>query len=191
MSARPAGRIGARFALSAAAGLELSLLEVRHAGALFALIDEERDRLRRYLPWVDGTRAVSDTQSYLVANLEQFARSQSLSVGIIADGQIAGMIGYHLIDWPNRRTSIGYWISRRFEGRGLMTGAVKALTQHAFQELGLHRLEIRAATENHRSRGVAERAGYRFEGICRGAEWLHDRYVDHAVYGLIDGDRVG
>ena len=168
--------------------LDLALLEVRHASMLFALVEENREHLRRYLPWVDATRTVNDSITYINATLEQFARSQSVNVGIFTQGMLAGICGYHVIDWANRRTALGYWLAASFQGRGLMTRSVRALTAHAFSSLGLHRLEIRAALENKRSRQVAERAGYRFEGICRGAEWLHERYVDHAVYGLLSTD---
>lgn len=164
--------------------LDLVLLEHRHAGMLYAVVDENRDHLRRYLPWVDSTRSVNDSVAFIQSALEQFARSQSLNVGIFHHGALAGVIGYHTIDWANRRTAIGYWLAAAYQGHGLMTRSVKALTTHGFTALGLHRLEIRAATDNKRSRSVAERAGYRFEGVCRGAEWLHDRFVDHAVYGV-------
>ena len=53
-----------------------------------------------------------------------------------------------------------------------MTRAVRALATHAFTALGLHRLEIQAATDNARSRAVAERVGFAYEGTARGAEML-------------------
>jgi ribosomal-protein-serine acetyltransferase len=164
--------------------LDLALLEHRHASMLFAVVDENRDHLRRYLPWVDNTRTVNDSVGFIQATLEQFARSQSLSTGIFFHGALAGVIGYHTIDWANRRTALGYWLSSSYQGHGIMTRAVRAMTSHAFGALSLHRMEIRAALENKRSRGVAERSGFKFEGTCRGAEWLHDRFVDHAVYGV-------
>lgn len=165
--------------------LDLVLLESRHAPMLYAVVDENRDHLRRYLPWVDGTRSAQDSLTYLQMTLDQFARSLSLNVGIFTQGQLAGMCGYHVIDWNNRHTGIGYWLAEKYQGKGLMTRSVRALAVHAFASLGLHRLEIRAAVENRKSRKVAERVGFQFEGTCRGAEWLHDRYVDHAVYGLL------
>ncbi len=175
----------AMFRLPVDGSLDLALLEPRHAGMLFALIDENRAHLRRWLPWVDATRGVADSAAFLQLTLEQFARTQSLNVGILSHGALAGMIGYHAIDWHNRRTGIGYWLAQRFEGKGLMTRATRCLTAHGFVALGLHRLEIRAATDNARSRAVAERAGYVSEGVCRGAEWVHDRFVDHAVYSAL------
>lgn len=173
------------FRLPVDATLDLVLLEPRHAGMLYAVVDENRAHLRRWLPWVDATRSVADSAGFIHATLGQFARSESLAVGIFTQGVLAGSIGYHAIDWANRRTSLGYWLAAPYQGRGLMTRAVRAMTTHAFVSLGLHRMEIRAAVENARSRQVAERAGYRHEGTCRGAEWLTDRFVDHAVYGVL------
>jgi ribosomal-protein-serine acetyltransferase len=62
---------------------------------------------------------------------------------------------------------------------------VRALTTHGFGSLGLHRMEIHAATENVKSRAVAERLGFTQEGVAKGAEWLHQRWVDHAVYAML------
>ncbi|MBK8694053.1 MAG: GNAT family N-acetyltransferase [Deltaproteobacteria bacterium] len=173
------------FRMPVDATLDLVLLEARHAPMLFSLVDDNRAHLRRYLPWVDGTRSVQDSVQYITASLEQFARSQSLQVGIFSGNTLAGMCGYHLIDWNNRRTGIGYWLAQGHQGKGLMTRAVRALTTHAFVSLGLHRLEIHAATENAKSRAVAERLGFTQEGIAKGAEWLHERWVDHAVYAML------
>ena len=49
----------------------------------------------------------------------------------------------------------------------------------------MNRVTIQCATENTRSRAIPERLGFTFEGIVRETEWLYDRYVDHALYGLL------
>jgi ribosomal-protein-serine acetyltransferase len=165
--------------------LELVLLEPRHAPLLFAVIDENRAHLRRWLPWVDNTRTVGDSLGWVHATLDQFARGMSLNVGLFTRGALAGICGYHTIDWANRRTSIGYWLASAHQGKGIMTRAVRALTTHAFVALQLNRLEIRAALDNKKSRAVPERLGYKSEGQCRQAEWLYDHFVDHAIYGML------
>lgn len=63
----------------------------------------------------------------------------------------------------------------------------------ADQTLGGHlrvfgRLEVRAATENHRSRRVPERLGFVKEGVLRDAERINDRYIDHIVYSVLAED---
>ncbi len=66
-----------------------------------------------------------------------------------------------------------------------MTEACRAMVNHAFRELGLNRVGIACATENHRSRAIPERLGFRQEGVQRQAEWLYDRFVDRALYAML------
>ena len=72
-----------------------------------------------------------------------------------------------------------------------MTRACSALGTHAFDALGLSRVEIRCATENEKSRAIPERLGFTQEGTLRQAEWLHDHFVDLTVYGMLAGEWKG
>jgi ribosomal-protein-serine acetyltransferase len=103
----------------------------------------------------------------------------------VCDGAIVGIAGFLGVNWPHGSTSIGYWLSERHQGRGLMTDAVRTLIDRAFGEWSLHRVEIRAATGNARSRRIPERLGFREEGVMREAERIGERYNDLAVYGLL------
>lgn len=59
------------------------------------------------------------------------------------------------------------------------------MVNYGFTDLRLNRQVIACATENHRSRSIPERLGFCHEGTLRQAEWLHDRYVDHHLYGCL------
>jgi ribosomal-protein-serine acetyltransferase len=106
-----------------------------------------------------------------------------------------GVAGFNSINWSNKTAYIGYWLGEGFQGNGIMTKVAKALTDYAFIELGLNKVEIRAAVENKKSRSIPERLGFKNEGCIRQAEWLYDHYVDHVVYGILadewDRDFVG
>ena len=70
-----------------------------------------------------------------------------------------------------------------------MTSAVAVLVDHAFDSLHLNRLEIRTDIENARSRAVAERLGFRYEGTLRQSYRVTDeRYSDDAVYSMLASD---
>lgn len=168
--------------------IELRLLEKRHAPDVFALTDENREHLRPWLPWVDGTRSVQDTIAFIERSIEQARKNNGFQAGIWYRGQLAGVIGNHFIDWPNKKTVLGYWLGAPFQGRGIMTRACHALVTYAFKNLELNRVEIQAATENVRSQRVPERLGFAREGVLREAEWVGNRFVDHVVYGLIRKD---
>jgi ribosomal-protein-serine acetyltransferase len=164
---------------------EIRLLVDGDAERMFALTDKNRDYLREWLPWVDGARTVEDTRIFIKGSLEQFAANEGFSAGLWHRGEIAGAIGFHRIDWPNRRAEIGYWISAEFQGKGIVTRAARAVVDYSFNELGLNRVEIHCAEGNRKSRAIAERLGFRQEGVLRGSGLLYDRYVDMVIYGML------
>jgi len=163
---------------------ELRLLEPRHAGELFALVDENREHLRRWLPWVDATKTVEDSRRFLLRQLRAFAQALGVTVGIWHKGQLAGVIGLHVRPL-SRRAEIGYWLGEAFQGKGLMTKACKALIDYAFTELKLHRVEIHCAVSNTRSRAIPERLGFQQEGVLREATWTSSGFDDLVVYGML------
>ena len=167
---------------------ELRLLEARHANDLFDLTDRNRSYLREWLPWLDAIQTVDDTRNFIKDSLQQFAANDGFQAGIWYKGELAGVVGYHKIDWFNRQVEIGYWLGAVYQGRGLMTEACRALVDHAFNDLGLNRVQIRCATGNTRSCAIPERLGFAREGIITQAEWLYDHYVDLVVYGMLASD---
>jgi ribosomal-protein-serine acetyltransferase len=165
--------------------LSLTLLEPHHAEPLFQVVDQNRAYLRERLPWLDLTTSADDVRAFIRRTQEQFGRNDGFQTLITYRGEIAGVVGHHRIDWDNRCTWLGYWLAEPFQGRGLMTTACRAYVEHSFGALDLHRIEIHVDPGNARSRAVAERLGFTREGLIRDAEWLYDRFVDHAVYGLL------
>ncbi|CAH0117918.1 MULTISPECIES: GNAT family N-acetyltransferase [unclassified Paenibacillus] len=168
--------------------LELKLLEWKHAPELFQLTERNRDYLREWLPWVDITRSEEDSKQFISMVLEQFAQNRGFQCGIFYEGRLAGCIGFHRIDWTNRKTSIGYWLDEQAQGKGIMADSCRRLLDYAFEELNLNRVEIRAGVGNAKSRAIPERLGFQLEGVCRQEEWVNDRFVDHAVYAMLADD---
>lgn len=170
--------------------IELRLLEERHAEALFALVDANRDYLREWLPWLDDNRDAAASRAFIRSCLQQFADNKGYQAGVWVAGELAGMAGFHAIDRTNRSAMIGYWLAAGYQGRGIITRACRALVDQAFAELGLNRVVIRCATGNARSCAIPERLGFTNEGVKRQAEWLYDHFVDHNVYAMLAEDWV-
>ena len=80
---------------------------------------------------------------------------------------------------------MGYWLGKAAVGRGLATRATARTVRHLFEAEALNRIELQCGVGNLPSRKVAERLGFRFEGIRRESHWISRRFVDHAVYGLL------
>jgi len=167
-----------------AGGVGLRLVREDDAEELGALIDANREHLVPWMPWAAGQGEV-ETLAFLRRAGQQLQANDGFQAALVVEGAIAGIAGFHRVDWVNRTTSIGYWLAAERQGRGTMTAAVAALARHALDAWGLNRVEIRAAVENRRSRAIPERLGFRQEATMRRAERVGDRSLDLVVYSLV------
>ncbi|UOR13731.1 GNAT family N-acetyltransferase [Halobacillus amylolyticus] len=173
------------FTLNVDTDLSLKLLEKEDAKELFALVDGSRDSLRRWLPWVDSMKQEKDYEPVIEMWLKQSASHDGFQAGILYKNKLAGMAGFHGIDWSNQKTSIGYWLSEKYQGYGVMTKVVKALVNYAFENYKLNRVEIQCGVDNQKSNGIPKRLGFKQEGMIRDGEFLYDHYHDCVLYGIL------
>lgn len=139
------------------------------AEGLFAAIDESRETLAPWLPWVDRHESPADTRDFCLRSLANWIARTTLEVGIFdaRDGRPLGATGFPRLDWSARTFELGYWLRRSAVGQGYISEAVRELTRFAFEELAANRVEIRCDARNERSRRVAERLGFTREGCLR------------------------
>lgn len=168
--------------------VSLKLLQKSDAKELFTTVNDSRDYLREWLPWVDNTKQAKDYEPVIEMWLNQFTANDGFQAGIVFKGDIVGMVGFHSIDWANRKTSIGYWLAEKYQGNGIMTDAVKTLVEIAFLKYHLNRVEIMCGVENHKSKGIPERLGFQKEGVVRDAEFLYDHFHDCVLYSMLARD---
>jgi ribosomal-protein-serine acetyltransferase len=165
-------------------GLELRQLQPADAPTLFSVVDAHRATLRTWLPWVDDTQTLADSQRYIATTQKEFAADRVFTCGIWSMGQLVGVIGHNRIDWANRVGFPAYWLAPSAEGQGIMTHCLRTVNDHAFHNLKLKRMVLAVATENHRARKLPEKLGYKKVGFLKKAEWLYDHFVDHDIYSL-------
>lgn len=165
--------------------LDIRLAVYNHAEPVYSVVDENRDYLARWLPWVDDTRSPADVGEWIRRGLEQLARNEGWHAVLWHEGGVAGAVGFKPIDWGSRRVELGYWLAERFQGRGLVTEAVRAAVDYAFQEWKLNRVEIRCAVGNERSAAIPRRLGFEEEGLLRQAFRVRHEYQDLRMFGML------
>ncbi|MGB1242279.1 MAG: GNAT family N-acetyltransferase [Chitinophagales bacterium] len=165
--------------------LYLAIRESRHAQEQFELIEENRLHLRERLPWLDFNKTVGDSLSNIEGAIKGYEVGKSLVLGIWFEEKLVGVISFNSISKLYKKATIGYWLSKDCQGKGIMTKACKVLIDYGFENLNLHRIEIRCAVGNTKSRAIPERLGFIQEGILKDAGWLYDHYVDSVVYGMV------
>ncbi|HEV8592565.1 MAG TPA: GNAT family protein, partial [Pyrinomonadaceae bacterium] len=165
---------------------ELRIIEPHHAQELNKLITDNFEHLREWSRWLtNNDRPIEKTREWIAQNLEHFGAGEGYDVGIWHRGKMVGQIGYNHFDPQDQKTEIGYWIAADAQGKGLVTRSCIALVDNAFTNLKLNRIELHCGTENLKSRRIAERLGFKEEGVERQAEWLHDRFIDLVVYSML------
>jgi ribosomal-protein-alanine N-acetyltransferase len=100
-------------------------------------------------------------------------------------GTKAGVIGVYDIHPDHRKAEVGLWMLKSCAGRGLGTRSLRAVTQYAFDQMELHRLEAKVELENTGSRRVLEKSGWQIEGILRECEWKHHKWISLECWAVI------
>jgi RimJ/RimL family protein N-acetyltransferase len=158
---------------------------------VWAAIQDSRDHLSRWLPWVNTVRSLADQRTALAGVRARWRSREDLTFGIFdrRTATFLGGTGLHRINWSLRLFETGYWIRRTAEGAGYITEAVQLVVRLAFDRLEANRVEIRMDPRNLRSRRIPERLGFVFEGILRrSAPDVTGRPSDRCVFSLIRDD---
>lgn len=173
----------AKLSLSVDAELQLRPLGPDDAPAWYGAVAENRAHLARWVRTAPAVASVEEAERLLAERQIRTPTQEEVYIGLWHKGLMAGSISVR-VDWRERQASFGYWLGAAHQGKGLMTRACHAVIALLFAH-GVHRIEIRCATENNESRRIPERLGFALEGILRHVQRLNGGYVDHAVYGLL------
>jgi ribosomal-protein-alanine N-acetyltransferase len=81
--------------------------------------------------------------------------------------------------------TIGYWIGQPFARQGHARAAVSTVVDHAFNAMGLHRVQAACIPTNFRSRGLLDSLDFQEEGYARAYLRINDQWQDHVLYARI------
>ncbi|MBT6897620.1 MAG: GNAT family N-acetyltransferase [Rhodobacteraceae bacterium] len=110
----------------------------------------------------------------------------------IEAGQLVGAITLDNIRrGPSQVGTIGYWVGQQYARQGFMSEAIIAMVAHAFGALDLSRVESACLPDNVASRGVLEKAGFKYEGVAQSYIQINGRWRNHVLYAALRGDRRG
>jgi [ribosomal protein S5]-alanine N-acetyltransferase len=122
----------------------------------------------------------------------QAAQGQGLPFVIdIGDGLIGQVTVSGIIRGSLSSAALGYWIDERWGGRSITSTAVALVTDHCFYRVGLHRVELNVRPENAPSRRLAERLGFRNEGVRLRYLHIDGGWRDHLCYAMTAEEAPG
>lgn len=138
------------------------------------------------MTWPEQISTGEELLRYIKIETKRAALQHSLNMTIWYKHNIAGMIGFDYFDMSNKLSNLWFWLSKVYEGRGIMTVACRHFVSMAFNLLHLNRIEMRCAVNKVRSRNIAIKTGFIQEGILREAQRLQQGFVDLVLYSQLN-----
>jgi RimJ/RimL family protein N-acetyltransferase len=138
------------------------------------------------------------TEEHARAWIEQTVRDwdarrgeAAFAVEDAAGGPVLAAIGLRLLhEEYGVRGSVGYWVAAEARGRGVATGALRLVSRWGLRELGLPRVELVTDPDNVASQRVAEKAGFRREGVLRGYLQMAEGRRDCVIFSVLADDEL-
>ncbi len=168
--------------------LALHLARPEFANEIFRLIDNNRYHLGKWLPWVNLTRSVTDTEKFIAESMDHNSKGTRLVTVITLDNKPIGMVSVVCFNRDNKSCDIGYWLGEGFQGKGVMTRACSALIDYLFGKKDLNKIRILTAPENKRSHLITQRLGFTKEAVLRQELLINNAFYDCFIYGLLKSE---
>jgi ribosomal-protein-serine acetyltransferase len=167
----------------------LQLLTIENDLEIFHLIDNNREYLGKWLPFIPFTKSVTDTTSFVTSVIQHPNFASQPVFTIREKNKIIGLIGFKDTDHTNLKSEIGYWLAENYQKKGIATEAVKRLCQYGFSHLNLNRIQLKVALGNTPSRNIPLRLGFQLEGMERAGEKVSDhKYRDLEIFSLLKSE---
>lgn len=135
--------------------------------------------------WHVKTMTVEEAAAWIAAQDQRWLAETAANWAVTDAQTVVGRVGLRTIDLDRGEGEVVYWVLPAARGKSVGSRAVDAMANWLFDDLGLHRLELRHSIYNTASCRVAAKAGFELEGISR-QEGLHlDGWHDMHVHGRV------
>jgi RimJ/RimL family protein N-acetyltransferase/nitrite reductase/ring-hydroxylating ferredoxin subunit len=146
--------------------------------------------IQRWIPVIPVPYTDADARRFILMTLQAWhdGTGSEFAIADAGSDRYLGSVGLHLGPNP-RRHAIGYMVVPEARGRGVATRAVRLVTRWAFEKLAIERLALWTLPGNVASQAVAEKAGFRYEGLVQNWESdRDDRPVDAVMFSMTPED---
>lgn len=113
------------------------------------------------------------------------SNSPTTIFAIEVNGEACGGIGLHLqSDIQQKNAELGYWLAESFWGNGIITKAIKEITDYGFKTFNINRIYARPFGTNIASQKVLEKCGFVLEGRFEKTLFKNGEYLDELIYAI-------
>jgi len=170
----------------------LRYFEDEDAEDLLELQIRNADFFQLYTPLREADHCTLAKQLGRIRNAkEKIAQDQTYLFGIFekeTDALIGDLGLFFVSRGPEQSAMIGYALDQAYNGKGMMTEAVRLAVEYGIRALGLHRIHAGVMPHNLGSIRVLEKAGFQREGIARKNVMINGKWEDHVILAILDED---
>ena len=180
-----------RRALPILTGDQVTLRELRISDAptLFAMLST--DEVTRFISPPPTT--VAGFERFIAWTQKQRAAGTYICYGIVPNGHEAavGLIQVRQLEPAFGTAEWGFALGSAYWGSGIFVEAAELVVDFAFDTIGVHRLEARAAVKNGRGNGALRKLGAVQEGVLRRSFFRNGEYIDQVMWAILDTEWLG
>ncbi len=167
-------------------GFTLRELRLSDAASLLALLTSEE--VTRFISPPPTT--LEGFERFIQWTIREREAGRYLCFAVVPDGYdtAVGLFQIRQLDPAFDTAEWGFAIGAEFWGNGLFSEGAQIVVEFAFEVIGVHRLEARAAVENGRGNGALKKIGAVQEGILRKSFLRGGKYLDQALWTILDED---
>lgn len=127
----------------------------------------------------DLNKTLADIEEFIEHKINHQNEVLFFTIKTIPENELAGTICLWNIDQEKKYAEVGYELFPHFQGRGIMSDALKAILKLAFNELGFEYLQAFTNKENMSSRKLLQKFGFEYL-----AEKKDENNLNNVIYGL-------
>jgi RimJ/RimL family protein N-acetyltransferase len=167
-------------------GVTLRELELSDAPSLFAMLTTEE--VTRFIS--PPPTNVEGFERFIRWTHQQRAAGKCIVLGVVPKGMSTaiGLFQVKAIDPGSSTAEWGFALGSPFWGTGVFVHGAHLVLDFAFETMGVHRLEARAAVQNGRGNGALRKLGAVREGMLRGSFLRNGQYHDQMLWSILETD---
>lgn len=127
------------------------------------LVDSNREYLEKVgsSPWLAQINNLDDVANYYQRLKKLIDQKNKLNLGLLFENTFVGEIKFHLFDWDEQSTEIGYWLGQYYQGNGIVHRALEKAMTILNNEDGVRRFEAQTTESNLKSINVLNKLGFK------------------------------
>jgi ribosomal-protein-serine acetyltransferase len=157
---------------------------------MYEAVRESIKEVSSWMPWCHPAYSVEEASAYVLSREGAWKNDAEYGFGVfdVTTRGYLGGVGLNFVNRIHQCANLGYWVRTSYARRGVASSAARLAARFGFEELGLQRIEILAAVENHPSQRAAEKAGAVREGVLRKRLLVNGQPQDAVLYSFIAED---